>query len=281
MASKVDLYLSRISHLSQFVLVAFAIFGYFYTVRPIYQKELLSEDIAKKEVELKSLKNDLSNSREQLQKKQESQSRLLSDIAALKRQYTISEQELDSINKELTASKNELEKQKKLAKKAINDNYKNLESVFWENFDGLVSRTYITESYRRANFAGDGTESYENYKELYVTPYTAINNAIRMGGHNFFENAENIPSSLRDKLLDKVAIALNKNKEILSKYPDGFELTINGYKKKIDAYKSSKIINEHREAYEAETSLLSYVSTQQKKSMSIAKDFLNSVKYSN
>jgi len=72
MASKVDLYLSRISHLSQFVLVAFAIFGYFYTVRPIYQKELLSEDIAKKEVELKSLKNDLSNSREQLKKTRKS-----------------------------------------------------------------------------------------------------------------------------------------------------------------------------------------------------------------
>ncbi|ENZ9778511.1 hypothetical protein ACHEMN_003125 [Escherichia coli] len=48
MSNKVDVFLSRVSHVSQFVLVAFAIFGYFYTVRPIYQKELLSEEIAKK-----------------------------------------------------------------------------------------------------------------------------------------------------------------------------------------------------------------------------------------
>ncbi|EBD0823393.1 hypothetical protein FHE22_12195, partial [Salmonella enterica] len=62
MSNKVDVFLSRVSHVSQFVLVAFAIFGYFYTVRPNYQKELLSEDIAKKEVELNKLKTAMENS---------------------------------------------------------------------------------------------------------------------------------------------------------------------------------------------------------------------------
>ncbi|MCL6351739.1 hypothetical protein [Pectobacterium polaris] len=57
MTNKVDVFLNRLSHVSQVFLVGFAIFGYFYTVRPIYQKEILSEDIAKKEVELKILKN--------------------------------------------------------------------------------------------------------------------------------------------------------------------------------------------------------------------------------
>lgn len=55
MPSKIDSYLNRASQASQIVLVVFAIFGYFYTVRPIYQKEILSEDIAKKEVEYKQL----------------------------------------------------------------------------------------------------------------------------------------------------------------------------------------------------------------------------------
>ncbi|ENC9862109.1 coiled-coil domain-containing protein [Klebsiella variicola] len=112
MASKVDLYLSRISHLSQFVLVAFAIFGYFYTVRPIYQKELLSEEIAKKEVDLNTLKNELHKSTEQLSNNQTAQIKLREDIEFLKQQFKISENELNSVNKELAASIRELDRQK-------------------------------------------------------------------------------------------------------------------------------------------------------------------------
>ncbi|HEN3244398.1 TPA: hypothetical protein U5D43_001285 [Yersinia enterocolitica] len=55
MQNKIDLYLNRASHASQLLLVCFAIFGYFYTVRPIYQNASLQESIAKKETELKSL----------------------------------------------------------------------------------------------------------------------------------------------------------------------------------------------------------------------------------
>ncbi|TYR72451.1 hypothetical protein FYK33_26885, partial [Klebsiella pneumoniae] len=66
MSNKIDVFLSRVSHVSQFVLVAFAIFGYFYTVRPIYQKEVLSEDIAKKEVELSKLKTAMLSSQKSI-----------------------------------------------------------------------------------------------------------------------------------------------------------------------------------------------------------------------
>lgn len=55
MNNKIDLYLNRISQLSQLLLVAFAIFGYFYTVRPVYQNASLQESIAKKETELKNI----------------------------------------------------------------------------------------------------------------------------------------------------------------------------------------------------------------------------------
>ncbi len=67
MSNKIDVFLSRVSHVSQFVLVAFAIFGYFYTVRPIYQKEVLSEDIAKKEVELSKLKTAMLSSQKSIE----------------------------------------------------------------------------------------------------------------------------------------------------------------------------------------------------------------------
>ncbi|HCB2272419.1 TPA: hypothetical protein MYR17_002954 [Citrobacter koseri] len=115
MASKVDLYLSRVSHFSQFVLVAFAIFGYFYTVRPIYQKELLSEEIAKKEVDLNALKSELHKSNRQLLDNQAAQIKLREDIEVLKQQFKVSEEELNSVNKELATSIRELDRQKKIS----------------------------------------------------------------------------------------------------------------------------------------------------------------------
>lgn len=45
----------RLSQFATVVGVAVAVFGYFYSVRPIYQKVLLDEAIAKKEVELKTV----------------------------------------------------------------------------------------------------------------------------------------------------------------------------------------------------------------------------------
>lgn len=55
MQNRIDLYLNRVSQVSQLLLVCFAIFGYFYTVRPMYQNASLQESIAKKEAELKTL----------------------------------------------------------------------------------------------------------------------------------------------------------------------------------------------------------------------------------
>lgn len=55
MNNKIDLYLNRVCQISQLLLVGFAIFGYFYTVRPVYQNASLQESIAKKETELKTL----------------------------------------------------------------------------------------------------------------------------------------------------------------------------------------------------------------------------------
>ena len=57
--SRLDLYLTRASHGAQIVLVVVAVFGYFYTVLPIYQKELLSEEIAKRTIELEGVQEQL------------------------------------------------------------------------------------------------------------------------------------------------------------------------------------------------------------------------------
>lgn len=51
--NKLSRFLQNLANFCQVLLVGLAFFGYFYTVRPIYQKELLEEDIAKKELQLK------------------------------------------------------------------------------------------------------------------------------------------------------------------------------------------------------------------------------------
>lgn len=57
--SKVDIWISRASHMSQVGILIIAVFGYFYTIVPIYQKSILDEDIAKKTLELNSLKESI------------------------------------------------------------------------------------------------------------------------------------------------------------------------------------------------------------------------------
>lgn len=50
----IDVWLPRLSHLAQFGLFVLTIGGFYYTVLPLYQKAVLEEAIAKKEVELAS-----------------------------------------------------------------------------------------------------------------------------------------------------------------------------------------------------------------------------------
>ncbi|HHA2022737.1 TPA: coiled-coil domain-containing protein [Enterobacter ludwigii] len=50
--SKIDTWFARIANLSQLGVLILAVFGYFYTVLPVYQKSLLDEEIAKKTLEI-------------------------------------------------------------------------------------------------------------------------------------------------------------------------------------------------------------------------------------
>lgn len=281
MPSRLDIYLNRISHLSQVFLVAFAIFGYFYTVRPIYQKELLSEDIAKKEFELNGLKKELKRSSDTLQGNILAQSELLKDIDNLNLQQDELERKLKSTNAELSESIRALKQQSSLAKKAVDDNNRNLSSVFWENFNGLIGDTYLRSSINRTNKSLSSSPSYPNFDELYVKPYTAISNAIKMGNHNFYESAGNIPERLRNDLLKKISIALEKNKERLNKYPDGFEDKVKLLQDRMKIYDPRKSTDDIMKRYEIDRELRHYINSQNKISWSIASDFLALIQKTN
>lgn len=69
MPSAIDTTLIRLANLSQVGLLALAIFGYFYTVLPVYQKSLLDEEIAKKTLELNSVEKKITSLESELSEK--------------------------------------------------------------------------------------------------------------------------------------------------------------------------------------------------------------------
>ncbi|MAL49946.1 MULTISPECIES: hypothetical protein [unclassified Methylophaga] len=58
-SQKIDLYLQRLSHITQFFLFLFTVLGFYFVVLPIYQKDVLQESIAKKELELEKVNESL------------------------------------------------------------------------------------------------------------------------------------------------------------------------------------------------------------------------------
>ncbi|EGT0640888.1 hypothetical protein JAG25_003467 [Citrobacter werkmanii] len=280
MSNKIDVFLSRVSHVSQFVLVAFAIFGYFYTVRPIYQKEVLSEDIAKKEVELNKLKTAMLSSQKSIEQNKALRKDLEGSIAKLDLQYKESEEKLNSINHELKKTINELNQQKIIAKRAVDANNKNLESVFWENFTGLVGVVYLSKSTDFVNNTlGDTKSAYNTPGSLYLNPYDAISEALKDGNHNFISSSENVPENIRKKILTKIRRAIEKNKATLTTKPIGYDEKISELIKTIKSTKSKNDENTIIKNYNAERELSSYIFQINKQSRVHAIDFLKDIQY--
>lgn len=89
--SGIDLWLVRVAHLSQALLLGLGVFGYFYTVVPVYEKALLDEEIAKKTLELNEKSTELLTKAEEV-------NRLSVEIAARTKDLRAKEAELASAN---------------------------------------------------------------------------------------------------------------------------------------------------------------------------------------
>lgn len=63
------MWLQRAAHLTQVLLLGLGVFGYFYTVRPIHQKEILDEEIAQKRIELRDKEMEVRTLAENIKKK--------------------------------------------------------------------------------------------------------------------------------------------------------------------------------------------------------------------
>jgi hypothetical protein len=148
--SQFDVWVQRISHMSQLGLLILATFGYFYTVRPIYTKSILEEEIAKKQLEMKEKDNKLIESNKLISLKQQ-ELRKTSDqadsaahqLAYAKNSLDKASQELALVQKQLYDRNNDLFNAKKdldKSKSASTKYYSELKinvvnNVLWSNKD--------------------------------------------------------------------------------------------------------------------------------------------------
>lgn len=128
MGSIADLWLERISAASQPCLLALGVFGYFYTVVPVFQNQKLQEDNAKLEIEKERFSSDI----QELIKEKGEAERLLSDIQQqLKHQAELAK----SLQVELADLKDkELQAKEKLdsANVALKKQQKDLDFIRWD-----------------------------------------------------------------------------------------------------------------------------------------------------
>ena len=99
--------LESISHLSQVLLAVVAIFGYFYTVRPIYQKDRLEEKVAEYEGVIVEQKNQVLSARSELAALDEERRSAATELSALNAKLGEAEKQVATVQRQ----KNKIEDQ--------------------------------------------------------------------------------------------------------------------------------------------------------------------------
>ncbi len=106
--SRIDILLARLASASQLGLLLLAIFGYFYTVLPVYQKSLLDEEIAKKTLALNTMESDLRAKDVELQEKNRSLAKLNESVAKVQKDLGKSKAEIGNLRGKVTTQYSEL-----------------------------------------------------------------------------------------------------------------------------------------------------------------------------
>jgi hypothetical protein len=220
-----DTWLTRASSLSQPLLLCLAVFGYFYTVLPVYQKELLSEQIAAKEIELTRLQRAIDATGPTIQRLEGERTALGTQLRSLQALKTAAERNvaelnarqstLEAKNKELDASRTKLTEEvatveaaaKAFSMRTYHDSFAN--SVLVRHSLGAPNPYEIVES-----------PTYEAIAGFLLTPYAAISSTLALGDSKFIESAASVPRQVKDEYHARVRAALELRKEALAKPHD-------------------------------------------------------------
>jgi hypothetical protein len=222
--SNLDVWLTRAASLSQPLVLALAVFGYFYTVLPVYQKEVLSEQIAGKELELEKLQHEIDAGRPAM-------NRLRSDALSLKTQ-------IDKLSGESksTAALNKTLKLKQLALSHANSELasevanksatvlraeKAIRLValraYHDSFSTSVELQYLNQALSGDEGALLSTPTYESLSKYLLTPYDAISATLAAGDSKFMPSNASIPKEVKDAYHRKLRAFIEDRKDSLSR----------------------------------------------------------------
>lgn len=211
----IDNLLSRGSQVSQIALVVLAIFGYFYTVVPVYQKDLLSEQISEKELQLSKLEKELENYPDKVANLNSQINGLQSDVEQLENAKDHAASELAQIKlkrDELEKALHNVQVQKSSAELRLNKAYKN---IYIEAFSYSASMEYVKRNNNIYEII-DGSRPKKELIGYFLTPYDAIMAVINDGGSKSMEALEIIPDQVKDDIHKEIKIKLSEHKYSLS-----------------------------------------------------------------
>lgn len=148
----VDQWFDRVGQASQVLLLVLGVFGYFYTVLPLYEKALLDEEIAKKTLELNKASADLAKTSLDLQAKEGELQRLATMTEQKTRELERKEDELAKTSSSMRQAQHVATMAKMQAETATFDAEVNYISYRREFLVGVEQR--IRACWVRRMFAG-------------------------------------------------------------------------------------------------------------------------------
>lgn len=220
-----DTWLSRASNLSQPLLLCLAVFGYFYTVMPVYQKELLSEQIAVREIELTRMKRAIDATGPTIQNLESQRATLETQLLSLQKQRAEAESyvellkarqsTLEAKNKELDASRAKLVEEVATAQASVKAFSMR---TYHDSFAGSVDIQYlngVTAPYEIVE-----APTYEAIAAYLLTPFSAVSSTLALGDSKFIESAKSVPRDVKDEYHAQIQAALESRKDTLARPQD-------------------------------------------------------------
>lgn len=220
-----DIWLTRFANLSQPLLLCLAVFGYFYTVIPVYQKEVLSEQIASKEIELARLQRAIDATGPAMQRLENERKALETRLARLNVERDAAELKivelsrrqaiLEGRNKELDAARTKLAGEVA----SVEAGAKSFSlRTYHDSFAASVSVQYLRDSEDPYKIVEAPT--FEAIFKYLLTPYAAVSTTLAEGDSRFMESASNVPREFKDEYHTRVRAALEARKDELTRPQD-------------------------------------------------------------
>lgn len=225
MKSFIDTWLERTSQVAQVAIAAVAIFGYFYTVRPVYQKEMLTESIAEKQLEVSKLER----ARGKLESLIISKDKLLSEHDEKIERAVAESEALIEKNKALheeiksySASVQKLKTERDKLTKEIAAQTSESRKFYTDDFIlKLQQNSVFRFGFRSmADTKVDPFDRFDEFRAKVTSPYDSIKQDLSGLKVSFIDNIERIPLPIRQKVMKTAHSLLETRKNSLQSAVD-------------------------------------------------------------